>query len=250
MTRRYGWKRDLPDHRDHLYAAPGPVLTALPTAVDLRPGMPPVWDQGQLGSCTAHAVGAAVEYARMQRHLEDFMPSRLFIYYNERAAEGTVTSDSGAMIRTGIKVVARQGVCHEALWLYDVDRFALKPPVGCYEEAAGHLVTSYQRVPRSLPQLRGCLAAGHPVVFGFSVFSSFEGPQVAETGIASLPGQDDELLGGHAVLAVGYDDKTRMFLVRNSWGESWGQAGYFEMPYEYLTDPGLSSDFWAINTAA
>src|SRR5208283_5132068 len=96
--KRYGWVPDLPDHRDHMYAAPGEVVSQLPSQVDLRNQCPPVYDQGELGSCTANAIAAAMEFERIKQNLPDFLPSRLFIYYNERVIEGTVNSDGGAQI--------------------------------------------------------------------------------------------------------------------------------------------------------
>jgi C1A family cysteine protease len=248
QIKRFGWVPDLPDARDHLYAAPPQFLTDLPTQVDLRDQLPKeVYDQGQLGSCTANAIGAAFEFGLLKQGLSDFMPSRLFVYYNERAMEGTVDTDSGAMIRDGIKSVNKQGVCPESSWSYDISAFAQKPPDSCYQEAMGHQVTSYQRVPRVLNQMKGCLAHGYPFVFGFSVYESFESEDVARTGVVPMPDiAKEQLLGGHAVLAVGYDDADQRVLVRNSWGERWGMNGYFTMPYAYLTDRSLASDFWAI----
>jgi C1A family cysteine protease len=244
---RYGWVPDLPDARDHLYAAPPENLAALPAKVDLQDKCPKeVYDQGQLGSCTANAIAGAFEFDLLKQPLQDFMPSRLFIYYNERVIEGTVSSDSGAMLRDGIKSVAKQGVCPEPDWGYDTAKFADKPPDSAYGEALKHLVTSYRRVPRVLNQLKGCLAHGYPFVFGFRVYASFESPEVAQTGVVPMPASDEEALGGHAVLAVGYDDSTQRFLVRNSWGDGWGLGGYFTIPYAYLLDRGLSSDFWTI----
>jgi C1A family cysteine protease len=255
----YGWVPDLPDTRDHLYAAPPPTIADLPSSTDLTDGCPKtVYDQGHIGSCTANAIAAAFEFDLLKQHLTDFMPSRLFIYYNERAIEGTVGSDSGAMIRDGIKSVAAQGVCTELDWPYDDTQAradgtwpanakpAQKPSAPCYTAAAKNTATSYQRVLRDLDQMKGCLAAGYPFVFGFSVYESFEGPEVAKTGVVPMPGSDETLLGGHAVLAVGYDDDGERFRVRNSWGSSWGQEGYFTMPYDYLTDRSLASDFWTI----
>jgi C1A family cysteine protease len=245
---RFGWIPDLPDHRDHIFSAPAPVLGTLPPSVDLRAGCPPtVYDQGQLGSCTANAIAAAFEFDLGKQQLPDFMPSRLFIYYNERVIEGTVDSDSGAMIRDGIKSVAKQGVCSEDEWKYDTDRFAEKPPGTCYEAALDNQALSYQRVPQSLNQMRGCLAHGYPFVFGFTVYESFEGDEVAKTGEVPLPGAGEGVLGGHAVLAVGYDNASARFTVRNSWGPEWGLGGYFTIPYAYLTDRGLASDFWRIS---
>ena len=122
-AQRFGWVPDLPDARDFLYSAPEEVLTKLPKKVDLRAKMPPIYDQGLLGSCTANAIGAAFEFDQVKEGLKDFMPSRLFIYYNERAIEGTVDTDSGAMIRDGIKSINKLGVCDEVTWPYDVARF-------------------------------------------------------------------------------------------------------------------------------
>jgi C1A family cysteine protease len=247
-VQRFGWLPDLPDARDYLYSAPEAVLSQLPTKVDLRPKMPPVYDQGQLGSCTANAIAAAFEFDQLAQRQPDFMPSRLFIYYNERAIEGTLDSDSGAMIRDGIKSVAKVGVCDETTWPYDISQFTEKPPRAAYTEAKGHQATVYRRVLGSLHQMQGCLASGYPFVFGFSVYESFEGPEVAATGQVPLPPRTEKLIGGHAVLAVGYDDSIQSFIVRNSWGKSWGIKGYCTMPYAYLTDPQLARDFWAIYT--
>jgi C1A family cysteine protease len=243
----YGWVPDLPDARDHLFAAPPAYLTELPAKTDLREQCPKeVYDQGRLGSCTANAISAAFEFELLKQGATDFMPSRLFIYYNERAMEGTINSDSGAMIRDGIKSVSKQGVCPETDWAYDVTQFAEKPPKNCYQEAQEHQVTAYQRIPRVLNQMKGCLASGRPFVFGFSVYESFEGDDVAKTGVAQLPATGEQMLGGHAVLAVGYDDSEQRFLVRNSWGDGWGMGGYFTLPYAYFTERSLSSDFWAL----
>jgi C1A family cysteine protease len=245
--KRYGWIPDLPDQRDHIYAAPPELVAALPASVDLRSQCPTVvYDQGQLGSCTANAIAGAVEFGLLKQRLADFMPSRLFIYYNERVIEGTVQSDSGAMLRDGIKTVAKQGVCPETLWAYDTAAFAEAPPAACYQEAVDNRVLSYQRVPQTLTSLKVCLAHGYPIAFGFQVYESFESAEVARTGEVPLPATTEGLLGGHAVLAVGYDDATTRFLVRNSWGPNWGQGGYFTMPYPYLTERNLSSDFWAV----
>jgi C1A family cysteine protease len=255
---RYGWVRDLPDARDHLYTAPRLATAALPSSVDLRSGMPDVYDQGRIGSCTGNAIAGAVEFDLEKQRNEKFVPSRLFIYYNERAMEGHVASDSGAQIRDGIKSVAQLGVPNETEWPYDDTpadsdgRFpagckaVTKPPADVYQQALANRVSSYQRVAQSLDQLRGCLASGYPFVFGFSVYASFESQEVASTGVVSMPQPGEALLGGHAVVGCGYDDSAQRFLVRNSWGTGWGQSGYFTMPYAYLTETSLSSDFWTV----
>jgi len=104
----------------------------------------------------------------------------------------------------------------------------------------------YQRVDRMLSQMKGCLADGFPFVFGFTDYESFESAEVARTGMLQMPKPREGVVGGHAVLAVGYDDKTERFMVRNSWGTSWGKRGYFTMPYSYMLTDNLSDDFWTI----
>jgi len=242
----YGWVPDLPDQRDHLYAAPVEQLGALPRSTDLRSQCPPVYDQGQLGSCTANAIAGAIEFDRMKQKLSDFQPSRLFIYYNERVIEGTVGSDSGAQIRDGIKSVNKQGVCPETDWPYDITKFTQKPPAKSYSDALLDKAVAYQRLVQNLNQFKGCLASGYPFVLGFTVYESFESPEVAQSGHAPMPAPGEQQLGGHAVMAVGYDDGPQTLLVRNSWGNGWGMAGYFTLPYAYVTQPSLASDFWTI----
>lgn len=245
--KRYGWLRDIPDQRDHLYAAPAMALAALPTSVDLRDQCPPIYDQGQLGSCTANGIGAAFQFERAKQKLTpDFIPSRLFIYYNKRVIEHTVKSDSGAMIRDGIKSVAKQGDCPETEWPYDITKFTDKPPTKCYKDARKYKAVQYQRLVQNVNQMKGCLASGYPFVFGFTVYDSFESQQVAQTGEVPMPGSTEQVLGGHCVLAVGYDDSQQRFIIRNSWGANWGIQGYGTMPYAYLSDSNLASDFWTI----
>jgi C1A family cysteine protease len=243
---RYGWIPDQPDQRDHLYAAPPQFLAALPSSTDLRAQCPPVYDQGQLGSCTANAIGGAIEFERLKQKLPDFAPSRLFIYYNERVIEGTVRSDSGAQIRDGIKTVASQGVCPETEWPYDIAKFEQKPPAKAYADALTDCAVSYQSLIQDASQMKGCLASGFPFVFGFTVYESFESQAVAQSGHAPMPASSERAIGGHAVMAVGYDDSNQWFIVRNSWGPTWGLKGYFTLPYAYLIQASLSSDFWTI----
>jgi C1A family cysteine protease len=244
---RYGWIPDLPDHRDHLYAAPAAIMAAIPTKMDLRPQCPPVYDQGQLGSCTANAIAGAVEFDQMKQKLADvFIPSRLFIYYNERAMEGTVNSDSGAQIRDGIKSIGKQGACHEKLWPYDIAKFKTKPPAPCYKDGAANAAILYQRLVQEIMQFKGCLASGYPFVLGFTVYESFESQEVAKSGKVPMPGAGEKVVGGHAVVAVGFDDSTQTLIIRNSWGPGWGMKGYFTMPYAYASSSNLASDFWTV----
>ena len=242
----YGWVPDVPDHRDMLYAAQVSVAK-LPNKADLRAHCPPVYNQGALGSCTANAISAAIQFERRkQKSKPDFIPSRLFIYYNERVIENSVASDAGAQIRDGIKTIATQGDCPETEWPYDIDKFTSKPTSKCYKDAINYTAVQYQRVPQELNQMKGCIASGYPFVFGFSVYTGFESEDVAETGEANMPTSKERLVGGHAVVAVGYDDSTQRFTVRNSWGKSWGNKGYFTLPYAYITDSNLADDLWTI----
>lgn len=241
----YGWVPDLPDHRDILYRAVRKVPAALPAKVDLRSLCSTVEDQGNLGSCTGNALVGALEFLERKDNVPYAELSRLFVYYNERAIEHTTKSDSGAMIRDGIKTLAKQGVCTEKKWPYVISKFSVKPSPACYKEAAAHQITSYQRI-LTLDEMRTCLADGFPFVFGFTVYESFESQQVAKTGIVNIPQKNERTVGGHAVLAVGYDDAAKRFIVRNSWGANWGMKGYFTMPYEYLADRNLADDFWTI----
>ncbi len=244
---KYGWIKDRPDIRDHLYRRPAALTAApLPDSVDLRPQCPPVYDQGQLGSCTANAIAAAVQFDRMTQYFPGWLPSRLFIYYNERVLEGTVNSDSGAEIRDGIKSVAAQGVCPETEWPYDISQFAVRPPQSCYHDATKFKAFQYQSLAGSLADTQTCLATGFPFVFGFVVYESFESSAVAATGIVPMPVPGEQQVGGHAVLAVGYDNARQVFIVRNSWGAQWGDVGYFYLPYDYVLDGNLASDLWAI----
>jgi C1A family cysteine protease len=245
-VRGYGWRRQLPDARDMLYAAR--LKAAPPAEYDLRQAMPPVYDQGQLGSCTGNAIAAAMEYERDRQGLSDLVPSRLFIYYNERALEGTASSDSSAVIKDGIKVVNSDGVCPETLWPYDIAMFTVKPPQRCYVAALIDRLVQYEAI-QTLGDLKDAISSNLAVVFGFTVYASFESLAVAQTGVMPMPKRGEKLVGGHAVVAVGYSDPKGYVIVRNSWGPSWGDAGYFYMPYEYLTGSTTSSDDSPINGA-
>lgn len=248
---KFGWVPDLPDARDKMYLAP--AIVALPRSVDLRRHCPPIYDQGQLGSCTGNAIAGAIQFDRMKQKMtgaETLVPSRLFIYYNERVIEHSVGTDSGAQIRDGIKTVNKLGACFEGKgadrWPYDISRFTKAPPPACFTAAKKDRVASYSRLRGALDQLKGCLASGYPFVFGFTCYESFESQAVAKSGELNLPLPKESVVGGHAVLAVGYDDGTKRFLVRNSWGKSWGKSGYFTMPYDYLTNNNLADDMWTI----
>jgi C1A family cysteine protease len=243
-----GWKKDREDSRDFRYAAPREVVTSLPSMVDLREKpMPAVYDQGDLGSCTANAIAGAIAFEHLKENLPDPVPSRLFIYYNERVMEGTVAEDAGAELRDGIKSVVNQGVCPEPEWPYMVEAFATKPSDDCYENALKDLVLQYQRVDNtSLEQMKSCLAEGFPFVFGITVYSNF--PMTTISGSVPMPTCLSKTDGGHAMMVVGYHDSINRFIFRNSWGEGWGASGYGTIPYKYLTNPNLCGDCWTIRS--
>jgi C1A family cysteine protease len=240
-----GWLPDIPDNRDHLYGAVRKIPKTLPAMSDLRPCCSPVEDQQDLGSCTANALAGALEFLMKKDKVKFADMSRLFIYYNERVIEHTVKTDAGAMIRDGIKTLVKQGACPEMSWPYNIAKFAVKPPKTCYTEALDYQILSYARL-NAVDEMRACLADGFPFVFGFSVYEGFESQQVARTGVVEMPKEGERMLGGHAVLAVGYDDTSKRIIVRNSWGTGWGQKGYFTLPYAYVADRNLSDDFWTI----
>jgi len=262
---RMGWRKDQPDHRDHHVTfkdvePPQGTRKRMSASgekevVDLRPDEDfPVFNQGNLGSCTANALAAAFHFAVHKMTVEDhadfrdFTPSRLFIYYNERYVEGFVRWDIGGMLRDGIKTMARVGVCPEKVWTYENigEKFKQEPDWFCYELAKKCKIVGYARVAQELTQMKMCIANGYPFVFGFSVFPSFQTKEVASTGKMVMPLPDEEERGGHAVCAVGYDDFQECFIVRNSWGDQWGDKGYFYMPYAYICNPDLANDFWSI----
>lgn len=243
MQKGFGWKRPaLPD-----FTSPKMVphfAGPLPTHVDMRDKCAPVYDQSTLGSCTAQAWAAAVEFVMQKNGKTPYIPSRLFIYYNERVLEGTVSEDSGASLADGAKVLRKQGAPHESMWAYDIAKFAKKPTRTVYADGLKHLVMGTARVRQKEEDFKKVLASGLPIVGGFAVMSSFVSEAVSKTGMGVMPTPDEEMLGGHAIMVVGYCDEKRQWIVRNSWGEGWGDKGYFYMPYEYFLDPDLADDFW------
>jgi C1A family cysteine protease len=243
LNKGYGWKPSLPSIKHPLFSARVDAA-ALPPLVDLRPHCPAVYDQGQLGSCTGNGWAGAVEFLLMKQGLPDFTPSRLFIYYNERMLDNDVSQDAGASISDGAHVVSTQGCPHEALWPYDITAFADQAPPNVYQDGLQHLALQVQQVDQDLTAMKEVLADGLPIVIGFTVYESFESDEVTRTGIVPMPGYHEQVVGGHCVVIVGYDDSQSRFIVRNSWGAGWGLQGYCLMPYAYLTNSRLSSDFW------
>jgi len=240
-----GWHPDLPDCRDVPFRLTFRLPPELPAVVDLRAGCSPVEDQGALGSCTAQALVGALEFLQIKAGLPVKDLSRLFAYFNARRLGGTILWDSGSTIRTVVKAGRKYGVCKESLWPYETNLFVVRPTDACYKEGREHQITAYQRLS-GLDEIRACLAMGLPVVFGFAVYEHAISEEVGRSGVLRIPEEDERMMGGHAILAVGYDDNAKTILFRNSWGTSWGQAGYGTMPYAYFAGHPLASDFWAV----
>lgn len=248
-------RRDSVDHKDPIYEMGKCSLKGIATLIDLRPNCPPIEDQGQLGSCTAHAMAGALEYLELQdfRAHQTMQPqeyagnglqrvSRLFIYYNERLIEGDVSVDGGAELRDGVLALSRYGVPNEDIWPYDPTDIYIKPLKAAYAQAIKHKISSYSRIINP-QQMKNCLDNGYPFVAGIYVYRSF---MEATDGNIPMPTNHDELLGGHAVLIVGYDDFKQHFIFRNSWGVSFGNQGYGYLPYDYVQNPNLCDDLWTI----
>jgi C1A family cysteine protease len=245
MTERfYGCIRDTRDARDYMFA---PSLEAIPAVVDLRKNCPPVMDQGELGSCTAHGITGALRCARITAGMTDIEFARLQLYFDERDMEGTIESDGGGMIRDGIKCAAKIGVAQETLWPYDISKFTVTPPPEVYSDAIKHQSLQYERVQVDASHIKTAIAHGFPVVIGVTLFDSFESEEVAATGMVPIPNTGVESpVGGHCLYAVGYGQKDGCITVRNSWNTTWGDKGDCYFPDHYLGSTLFGSDYWTI----
>jgi C1A family cysteine protease len=244
-NRQYGWHPSVKPSPHPRYSIPAHHSAGnLPASVDLSPECPAVYDQGQLGSCTANALAGLFQFLLMKLGKPSFVPSRLMIYWGERAMEGTKNTDSGANGDDGMTFLQTKGVCPETTWPYDPARFAEMPPTIAWAQATQHKLASPMTIDNTqLLEIQSCLASGYPIAFGFVAYPELESAQVAQSGVLPMPGLFEQTIGGHEVLMVGYDNATGYFKIRNSWGPGWGQNGYFLMPYAYATNPNLASDF-------
>ena len=213
----------------------------IPQMLDLRSKMPPVYEQGDLDSCTANAICTVLQY-----NDSTLQGSRMFLYYNERVVEGGAKEIMGTAIEDGIASMTSFGVCAEADWPYDTSLFAIQPPNECYAEAKEHMGHRVYSLPKSVMEMKRTLVAGFPIIVGIKVYESFESRGVSHSGIVPMPGPAEPCLGGHTVVCVGYNDITSRWILRNSWGSRWGDKGYFYVPYRYLLDPNFSSELWVI----
>ena len=242
----YGWRRPLPGRGalEQLAHVDTTGVKILPE-VDPRGKLPPVFNQGQLGSCTANATAACFQYDAIQDGKDCGELSRLWIYYFERALEHTLgQGDTGAQGHDAF-TVAKHGIPDETLWPYDIGVFERKPPA-C-EPRAYTLTKPVRAVPWNERQIKAVLSNGQTIAIGFTVYESFEDPAWAPTGLMPMPEPGEGVLGGHEVLVVGYlQAHPGYVLVRNSWGAEWALDGYFLMPLEFLLDPNYASDFRTI----
>lgn len=241
QTYALGRKEDSYDDRDLLYEPDVELLLRAPVKVDLTGWCCDRYDQGDLGSCTAQAASALFRFLLKRQKLPDFLPSRLYLYYCERMMERTTAQDSGATVRESVKVLAK-GVCAESEWPYDIRQFAVMPPARCFVDAKADRALKYQRIQQDVAHMKACLANGFPFLFGIDVFQSF---MDATDGNIPMPGPDEQTIGGHALLCVGYDDASQRFTFQNSWGANWGQNGFGTIPYQYLASQD-GSDFWEV----
>lgn len=268
----YGWRKDRPDPRDRIYNLQARILRAdqVPGNFDLEDEMPPVYNQLQLGSCTANATGAIMQHCQMKEGEAEGsnVPSRLFIYYNERKIEGQpLDQDTGAEVRDGIKVLASMGAPPESEWPYsdaNPGPFQQAPPASAYTDALKYEAIEYQRiviVPTGDPYapMRTAIVNHQPIAFGFPVPALFEDRSWnPATTPLPLPTASTQYIGGHAVVVVGFDfDGSKwgfpfpVFKVRNSWDTNWGLRGHFYMHFEWFT-PGanLADDLWVVSKAS
>ena len=219
-------------------------ISVTTSKIDYRSKFKTIYDQGSIGSCTANAFCYAYNF-----NDPSFNPSRLFLYYNERLLDNDnhISIDDGSTMTQGINALKKFGISSETLWPYIISRFAIKPAVAAYKDGLLHQVISAIYLNQSLNTLKACIQSGQPFVCGIAVYSSFESNIVATTGYVPMPNVNTEnLLGGHAIICVGYDDSKKVFIMLNSWGKSWGVNGSFYLPYAYLTNTNLAGDFWKI----
>ncbi len=244
--KKYGWKRSLPVFGPK-FEKPA-CLAAIPASADISNGMPGVYDQLEIGSCTANAAAALAAFLTKKDGWKSYTPARLAIYYWARLMQGTISEDSGASLAEVAHVLASYGAPNETLFPYDITKFTRTPTSAVIANGKGHLVINPMQVRQDLNDIRACIAAGFPIMFGFAVYESFESDLIAYTGIMSMPEAGEQVVGGHAVIAVGYNDHTKQIKVRNSWGNKWGQAGYFQMPYDFIENRDLCDDFWTAHS--
>ena len=244
-----GWVKDKADGRDKVFAATIAHVTGaapIPDHMDLRALMPPVRDQLELGCCTGFGVAAVLDALHCKKPRWAGPSSPLFIYYAERDLEGTINDDAGAQIRDGIKQANKVGACLETLWKYDTKKFTKKPSATAFKDASKRTISVYERVLGKTAMLNA-LSMNKPFVFGFVCYDGLMSEETAKNGVLPMPGANEQSIGGHCVVCVGYDKPTDRFLIRNSWSTAWGLDGHFWMPAAYITNTQLADDMWVVS---
>lgn len=235
------------DERDYVFEPKSKAVLVLPDAVDLtaKLGVRP-YNQYDMGSCTANAMAAAIQFLQKLEKLPKVMPSRLFTYFISRELEGTANEDAGAYIRDVVKVTNKQGFLFEKDWKYTRKNLFTRPSEELYQEAAKRKIDRYERIEDgNVSKMMSCLAEGFPFIFGMVVFNRpFEVASV--TGTMPMPTKKDENIGGHAVICVGYDAKRKAFKIRNSYGPTWGDKGHFWLPFAFADNENYMWDCWVV----
>lgn len=253
IRRSYGYVKDDPDELDYKFSAIRPTQVAVPPSVDLRAQCSPVRDQGQLGSCTGFAIAVGLrEFLEISNGGSFTGLSPLFLYYEERKIEHTISQDAGAQPRDGMKVLTKLGCAPETDDPYNISAFTTPPTATALKDAKPFKVAAYHRL-QNLDEIKTCLAGGMGLMIGFKVYSSFESSAVAQTGNMPMPAPNESVVGGHAVFVAGYMTDASWagggyLIVKNSWGTDWGDKGYFYMPWAYVT-PDLVTDAWTVTLA-
>lgn len=248
----YNHKKDEKDSRDYLFSSRYHIVNAgdLPSSFSLETTgcVPKILDQGNLGSCGSNEVSNALRFCLKKEKYKEFQPSRLFNYYYTRVLENSpITEDSGVSVRGSLNCVRKYGVCSENNLGYDISNFAQTPNQRCID-AAGQHIKGFQflSVPQNIISIKQAILHG-PVIIGIQVYESFESDNSIKTGNIPMPDMKTEkLLGGHCVALYGWDDNSKTFDMMNTWSESVGRAGWFSLPYDYVLNPDLTSDFWYI----
>lgn len=249
---KFNIKNDLPDKRDIIYIPERHL--ELDTYVDFRNNKlyPPVYDQLQLNSSIANALAFMFEYDEIEQYTKAWSPSRLFLYYQEREYENTQPVDIGTSIRNGIKSLLKYGVCSENMWTYDINKYNIKPPSKCYENEHKTIKTKYFRIQQNIRDLKIVISnLKRPIIFSFIVNESFLTGDIKTTGIFKISDKEtinkEKILGSHTAVIVGYDDDKKSFIVRNSFGNNWGENGHFYLPYSVIFDNQITFNFWMLD---
>jgi len=204
--------------------------------VDLRPRLPPAWDQGDTFSCTGQTLAAAVSLISTQP------PSALFFYYCARASQGHgIDEDDGCTMVDALKGAELYGYCYQSTWPYVEQKFAQFPPWKAFEMGATNRhQLIFERINRNLNDYLECLQQLRVIITGIIVYESMFLSSTIESGIIPTPvPATEKRMGGHAVSLVGYDLNKGCFILRNSWGEKWGDRGHGYISFDYIMNPEL-----------